>query len=102
VYKSSNSEVPLLYNPSTMTGGAWSGCVFARYNGDTNYGNDADLTLGSATVCGTFWPGWEPMSDEEAEPQQSYNGNFAFGNACDEGYWNNNQNSADGSKRPTN
>ena len=102
VYKSSTSEVPLLYDPRSMPGGSWSGCVFARYNGDTNYGNDADLTLGSATVGGTYWPGWEPMSNDETEPQQTYFGNFAFGQTCDEGYWNENRNSADGSARPTN
>jgi Flp pilus assembly protein TadG len=82
IYTSSNSEVPLLYNPSGLTGG-WSGCVYARYNGDTNYDNDADLTLGSATVGGTFWPGWEPISNTEGDSSGCYqaswnNGQGAF------------------------
>jgi Flp pilus assembly protein TadG len=88
LYKSSNSEVPLLYDPRTLSGG-WTGCVFARYNGDTNHDNDADLTLGSATVGGTFWPGWEPMSNTETE-----------GSRCSENAWNQGNTARDGTPVP--
>jgi Flp pilus assembly protein TadG len=78
IYKSSNSEVPLLLDPRKIPGG-WSGCVYARYNGDTNYTNDADLTLGATTVGGVSWPGWEPIANDEGD-----------GN-CTQSSWNNNQ-----------
>jgi hypothetical protein len=81
VYFARRSEVPLLYDPSALPGG-WSGCVYARYNGDTNYDNDADLTLGSTTVGGTFWPGWEPIANDEGE-----------GGSCAQASWNNNRGS---------
>jgi Flp pilus assembly protein TadG len=79
VYMSSLSEVPLLLDPSKIPGG-WSGCVYARYNGDTNYSNDADLTLGApVTVGGVTWPAWEPIADDEGE------------GSCNQSSWNNNQ-----------
>jgi len=78
IYKSSRSEVPLLLDPRKIPGG-WSGCVYARYNGDTNYTNDADLTLGTPTVNGVSWPGWEPIANDEGD-----------GN-CTQSSWNNNQ-----------
>jgi len=69
IYTSSNSEVPLLYNPGsgTRVPGGWSGCVFARYNANTNYDDDADLTLGSVTVNGKQWLGWQPVSKTNDE-----------------------------------
>jgi len=85
IYFSSNSQVPLLYDPTKIPSG-WSGCVYARYNGDTNYDNDADLSLGSVTVGGKFWPGWEPIAKDEGEPQNGSRGNAS----CDQASWNNN------------
>jgi hypothetical protein len=78
IYMSSNSKVPLLLDPRKIPGG-WSGCVYARYNGDTNRTNDADLTLGATTVGGVSWPGWEPIANDEGD-----------GN-CTQSSWNNNQ-----------
>jgi Flp pilus assembly protein TadG len=94
IYAASNSKVPLLYNPNTLPNG-WKGCVFARYTDDNNNNNDADTTLGAVTVGGKSWPGWEPMASDEAEPQSGRNAN------CDAAFWNNNQNSSDGSGIPT-
>ncbi|HVZ01789.1 MAG TPA: pilus assembly protein TadG-related protein [Dongiaceae bacterium] len=77
VYYSSLSKVPLLLDPSKIPGG-WSGCVYARYNGDTTYDNDADLTLGATTVGGLSWPGWEPIANDEGDGncyQSSWNDN---------------------------
>jgi Flp pilus assembly protein TadG len=79
IYTSPISEVPMLLDPSKLMGG-WSGCVYARYNGDTNYDNDADLTLGAATVGGTSWPGWEPISETEGDSS-----------SCFQASWNNGQ-----------
>jgi Flp pilus assembly protein TadG len=93
IYAASNSKVPLLYNPSTLPNG-WKGCVFARYTDDGDQTNDADTTLGAVTVNGKSWPGWEPMASDEAEPQSGRGAN------CDASFWNNNQNSNDGSAIP--
>jgi len=79
-YTSPISEVPLLYDPtdSSKVPGGWSGCVFARYNGNTDMTDDADLTLGAVTMPnGTQWPGWEPVSKTNDE----------IGN-CNEATWN--------------
>ena len=100
VYKSVLSEVPLLRDPrDTSSGGhlpgGWSGCVYARYVGgegtpgsqNTNTSsinnNDADLVRGAQFDVGSGstqkdWPGWEPMSILEAEPQ---NGNWSNADA---------------------
>jgi Flp pilus assembly protein TadG len=89
VFKASNSEVPLLYNPSTISGG-WNGCVYARYMDDGNQSNDADTTLGSVTVGGKNWPAWEPIPRSE--------GDTAF---CDAILWNaGNSGSISGTPRP--
>ena len=69
-------SVPLLLDPSKIPGG-WSGCVYARYNGDTTYDNDADLTLGATTVNGVSWPGWEPIANDEGD------------GSCSQSTWNN-------------
>jgi hypothetical protein len=82
VYFSSNApSVPLLYDPTKIPGG-WTGCVYARYSG-TDPTADADLTLGTPTVNGVFWPGWEPMADKESDSQGGSN--------CYQAAWNNNQ-----------
>jgi len=91
VWKANNSEVPLLRNPrDTSAGGhlpgGWSGCIYARYlggeatpgsqnnNTDSVNTNDADLVRGAQFDVGSGatqkdWPGWEPMSEFEAEPR---------------------------------
>jgi Flp pilus assembly protein TadG len=88
VYMSSNSEVPLLYDPSdtTKTPGGWSGCVYARYNG-LDPTADVDLTLGPTTA----WPGWEPVSNSQADT-----------NNCYEAAWNNNTDFSSSHKIPPN
>jgi hypothetical protein len=78
VYTSSNSEVPLLLDPSKIPGG-WSGCVYARYNGK-DPAADVDLTLGPTSD----WPGWEPIANTEGESVGSGN--------CYQTAWNENQN----------
>jgi hypothetical protein len=89
IYHTANSEVPLLYNPTTIASG-WTGCVYARYN-DKSSNEQDDITLGTSAT----WPGWEPIPNDEGEPQSGRNQN------CDASYWNNNQNSSDGTPIPT-
>ncbi len=75
IWTANNSQVPLLSNPNTLPGG-WNGCIWARYLGDDNSTNDADLVRGttpgtlpaSNTVTGD-WKGWEPMGNWEGEPR---------------------------------
>jgi len=94
VYKASSSEVPLLYDPTTIQDG-WSGCVYARYMDDGDQNNDADLSLGSVTAGGKTWPAWEPIPRDEGEPVS------ARGQSCDTAYWNAGlAQSADGTNRP--
>ena len=85
VYAASNSEVPLLLNPSSSTDmpGGWSGCVYARYTDNGSENDDADTTLGLSTGN---WRGWEPIPNAEGES----GGNSFWG--CYSAYWNNNQN----------
>lgn len=59
VYFVNNSPVPLLSAPPEE----WKGCAFTRYT-DDGFGNDADLTLGPASVNGTDWPAWEFIGPE--------------------------------------
>src|SRR5262245_13970345 len=49
LYMANNSQVPLLMNPSNLPGG-WSGCVYARYLGDSSNTNDADYVRGQVTM----------------------------------------------------
>lgn len=44
----SSPSVPLFSAPTS----SWRGCVYARYDNDTNYSNDADLTLGLGMSLG--------------------------------------------------
>src|SRR5205807_1213184 len=86
LYTSSLSEVPLLLDPSRIPGG-WLGCVYARYNGDTNYDNDADLTLGATTVNGVSWPGWEPIAGNEGDGSCNQSTWNTGGSVFDFGYF---------------
>jgi Flp pilus assembly protein TadG len=93
VFYATSSEVPLLYNPTTIQGG-WNGCVYARYTDDGNQDNDADLSLGSVTVGTKTWPAWEPIPNDEGEQQ-------SFSN-CDAADWNQGKaTAADGTARPS-
>jgi len=74
VYFAGNSSVPLLMDPRTpaqggQLPGGWSGCVWARYLGDSNNGNDADLVRGAVTVGGKQWLGHEPEGNYDGEPR---------------------------------
>ena len=71
-------RVPLLMDPrDTSAGGqlpgGWTGCVYARYLGDANNGNDADLVKGPVTIGGAQWLGYEPEGNYDGEPR---NGNW--------------------------
>lgn len=66
IYLANNSPVPLLSIPPA----GWRGCVYARYQNDTNTTNDADLILGPALrgaetgLVGIDWPAWQPVGPE--------------------------------------
>ena len=73
VYYANNSSVPLLMDPRTpaqggQLPGGWTGCVWARYLGDNNNGNDGDLVKGSVAVGGKQWYGYEPEDSFDGEP----------------------------------
>jgi Flp pilus assembly protein TadG len=89
VYYANSSEVPLLMDPSTMTGG-WKGCVYARYN-DQNSNQQDDITLGPNAT----WPGWEPILTDEGENHSRFS-------SCDAADWNSGSAFAsDGTPRPS-
>ena len=66
IYYANNSPVPLLDQPPA----GWTGCVYARFTGDTS--TAADLLLGPQTVNGTDWPGWVPMGADVATRTAPY------------------------------
>jgi Flp pilus assembly protein TadG len=76
VFNASNSQVRLLRNPNTISGG-WRGCVYARYMDDGDNTNDADTTLGYVTVGNKTWPAWEPVPINEGDTAN-----------CEARYWN--------------
>jgi Flp pilus assembly protein TadG len=97
MYYANNSPVPLLSAPDTN----WTGCVYARYSGDSSNTNDADMSLGPVTVDGAQWLGWEPIPTLEGEPRSgswntSSNGEpsssswYGDNRSCYGAYWNDN------------
>ncbi len=94
IYHVNNSEVPLLKAPAA----GWAGCVYARYVGDADNTNDADLYRGDVTLNGKVWHAWYPMDPLEAEPvsgSYSSSGNGSGWNntskSCQGAYWNDNK-----------
>lgn len=98
LYRANNSPVPLLSPPDAD----WKGCVYARYTGDSDNANDADLSLGPVTVGGSDWLGWEPIPTLEGEERAGKWGSSdgeAWGSdwyndqrSCYGAYWNDNLN----------
>jgi Flp pilus assembly protein TadG len=66
IYKASTSEVPLLQDPTAISGG-WKGCVYARYVDDGDQTDDADITLGAVTSGSKNWAAWDPIPSNEGE-----------------------------------
>ncbi len=101
IYDTNISEVPLLKAPAS----GWTGCVYARYYGDTGTGsnaNDADIYRGPTTVGGKQWLAWYPIDPLEGEPRSgSYDssGNGSGWNntsrSCYQSYWNDNKDDPD-------
>ncbi len=101
IYDTNISEVPLLKAPAS----GWKGCVYARYNGDTGTGsnaNDADIYRGPTTVGGKQWLAWYPIDPLEGEPvsgSYSSSGNGSGWNNtnknCYGAYWNDQKNDPD-------
>jgi Flp pilus assembly protein TadG len=96
LYKVNNSPVLFLRNP----GAGWKGCVYARYVGDSDNTNDADLQIGAITVGGKYWPAYDPIpllegesrsgnwGSSDSEPSGSaYRGDAR---SCYGAYWNDN------------
>lgn len=75
LYFANNSPVPLLAPPQAN----WSGCVYARYTGNsvsgssTGNSDDADLYLGQIENLNGHskadWLGWEPIPPLEGDPR---------------------------------
>jgi hypothetical protein len=87
--------VPLLKQPAA----GWTGCVYARYYGDADNTNDADLYRGDVTLNGKVWHAWYPIDPLEGEPRSgsySSSGNGVGWNntsrSCYGAYWNDNLN----------
>ena len=94
-YLANNTPVPLLSAPAST----WTGGVYARYTGDGNNANDADVLLGPTTVGGAAWIGWEPIPALEGEPRSGSwtlaEGGGAWtgqSRSCSGAYWNDNLN----------
>ena len=94
-YLANNTPVPLLSAPAST----WTGGVYARYTGDGNNANDADVLLGPTTVGGAAWIGWEPIPALEGEPRSgswtSAEGGGSWtgqSRSCNGAYWNDNLN----------
>lgn len=106
LYKANNSPVPLLSRPDDN----WRGCVYARYTGDGNNANDADLSLGPVTVGGAAWIGWEPIPTLEGEPRSGTWGSSdgePWGSpwrgddrSCYGAYWNDNKDDDESEPHP--
>jgi Flp pilus assembly protein TadG len=80
LWTANNSPVPLLKNPlvydptalataTTPAATTWSGAVHMRYTADGNNDNDGDFVLGSTTVGGAAWMGFQPANDYWATPR---------------------------------
>jgi Mg-chelatase subunit ChlD len=65
LYKVNHTPVLFLRDP----GANWKGCVYARYVGDSDNTNDADLQIGSITVGDKYWPAYDPIPALEGEPR---------------------------------
>jgi Flp pilus assembly protein TadG len=97
LYKVNNTPVPLLRAPPA----GWTGCVYARYIGDSDNADDADLTIGQVTVGGKQWMGWDPIPPLEGEPRSGRwntstdgesSGSYWYdkNRSCYGAYWNDN------------
>ena len=98
IYHVNNSEVPLLKAPAA----GWAGCVYARYYGDADNTNDADLYRGDVTLNGKVWHAWYPIDPLEGEPvsgNYTSSGNGSGWNntakSCQGAYWNDQKNDPD-------
>lgn len=93
LYKVNNTPVLFLRDP----GANWKGCVYARYVGDSDNTNDADLQIGSITVGNKYWPAYDPIPATEGEPiSGSYTSSQSLSTwrntnkSCYGAYWNDN------------
>lgn len=98
IYHVNNSQVPLLKAPAA----GWAGGVYARYVGDADNANDADIYRGDVTVGNKVWHAWYPIDPLEGEPvsgNYSSSGNGSGWNntarSCQGAYWNDNKNDPD-------
>jgi len=91
LYQVNNTPVLFLRDP----GANWKGCVYARYVGDSDNTNDADLQIGSITVGNKYWPAYDPIPTLEGEPRSgSYTSSEPnpwrnTAKSCYGAYWNN-------------
>lgn len=93
LYKVNNTPVPLLRAPPA----GWKGGVYARYIGDDDNANDADLTIGQVTMNGKQWMGWDPIPPLEGESvggrwgwSETYSRWDNANKSCYGAYWNDN------------
>ncbi|TDQ78943.1 Flp pilus assembly protein TadG [Dongia mobilis] len=108
VYKTNVSHVRFMDPPDSD----WRGGVYARYIGDNDQTNDADMTLGYASVGNKQWQAFEAIPTLQGEsrtnnpPFSNNSGRWTSGEApttspynwqnqsraCHEAYWNDSRN----------
>jgi Flp pilus assembly protein TadG len=111
VYKTNVSHVRFMDPPDAD----WKGGVYARYIGDNNQTNDADMTLGYTTVGNKQWMAFEAIPTLQGEsrtnnpPFSNNSGRWTASEApttspsnwqnqnrsCHEAYWNDSRNDPD-------